>query len=73
MVPAYTKSWLDWTNKRSFTIVGFSPKCFLVNVFPASEKFDSDLEPDGGMHKTDAHPCPLMNNNIAPMPTHAHP
>ena len=21
------------------------------------------------MHKTDAHPCPPMNNNIAPMPT----
>ena len=25
------------------------------------------------MHKTDAHPCPPMNNNIAPMPTYAHP
>jgi hypothetical protein len=41
----------------------------LVSVFPASEKFDPDLELDVGMHKTDAHPCPPMNNNIAPMPT----
>jgi hypothetical protein len=47
------------------------PERFLVSVFPASEKFDSDLELDAGMHKIDAHPCPLMNNNIAPM--HAHP
>jgi hypothetical protein len=41
----------------------------LVSVFHASEKFDFDLELDAGMHKTNAHPCPLMNNNIAPMPT----
>ena len=27
----------------SFTIVGFSPKRFLVSIFPAFEKFDSDL------------------------------
>jgi hypothetical protein len=46
---------------------------FLVSVFPASEKFDSDLEVDAGMHKTDAHSCPPMNNNIIPMPTNAHP
>jgi len=38
-------------------------------VFPASENFDSDLEADAGMHKTNAHPCPPMNNNITPMPT----
>jgi hypothetical protein len=42
---------------------------FLVSVFLASEKFDSDLELDVGMHKIDAHPCAPMNNNIAPMPT----
>ncbi len=30
---AYTKSWLDRTNKRSFTIAGFSPERFLVTVF----------------------------------------
>jgi hypothetical protein len=70
VLPAYTKSWLDRTNKRSFTIVGFSLERFLVSVFPASEKFDSDLELDAGMHKIDAHPCPPMKNNIAPMPTH---
>jgi hypothetical protein len=58
---------LDRTNKRTFTIVGFSPELFLVSVFLASEKFDSDLELDAGMHKTAAHPCPPMNNNIAPM------
>ena len=68
-MPAYTKPWLDWTNKRSFDIVGFSLKRFLVSVFPASKKFDSDLELDAGMHKTDAHSCPPTNNNIAPMPT----
>jgi hypothetical protein len=41
----------------------------LISAFLASEKFDSDLELDVGMHKTDAHSCPPMNNNIAPMPT----
>jgi hypothetical protein len=69
VLPAYTKSWLDRTNERSFTIASFSPERFLVSVVPASEKFDSDLEMDARMHKTDAHPCPLLNNNIAPMPT----
>jgi hypothetical protein len=29
---AYTKSWLDRTNKRSFTVVGFSPERFLISV-----------------------------------------
>jgi hypothetical protein len=28
--------------------------------FLASEKFDSDLELDAGMHKNDAHPCPRV-------------
>jgi hypothetical protein len=69
VIPAYTKSWLDRTNKRLFIVVGFGPERFLVSVFPASEKFDSDLELDARMHKTDGHPCPPMNNNIAPMPT----
>ena len=69
VLPAYTKSWLDRTNKRSFIVVGFSPKHFLASVFPTSEKFDSDLELEARMQKTDAHPCPPMNNNIAPMPT----
>jgi hypothetical protein len=53
-----------------FIVVGFNPEHFLVSVFLASEKFDSDLELDAGMHKTDAHSCPPMNNNIASMPTH---
>jgi hypothetical protein len=39
-----------------FIVVGFNPEHFLVSVFLASEKFDSDLELDAGMHKTDAHP-----------------
>jgi hypothetical protein len=52
-------SWLDRTNKRSFTVIGFNPECFLVSVFPASEKFDSDLELDAGIHKTHAHPKPM--------------
>jgi hypothetical protein len=69
VLPAYTKPWLDRTNKRLFTVVGFSPERFSVSVFHVSEKFDSDLELDAWMHKTHAHPCPPMNNNIAPMPT----
>jgi hypothetical protein len=69
VLPAYTKSWLDQTIKRSFIVVGFNPERLLVSIFPASEKFDSGLELDAGMHKTDAHPCPPMNNNIAPVPT----
>jgi hypothetical protein len=59
VLPAYTKSWLDRTNKKSFTVVGFSLERFLVSVFPASKKFDSDLELDAGMHKTDVHPKPM--------------
>ena len=59
-------------NKRSFIVVGFSPERFLVSIFHASEKFDSDLELDVGMHKTDAHPCQPMNNNITPMGGHGH-
>jgi hypothetical protein len=69
VLPVYTKSWLDRIDKRSFTVAGFSPERFLVSIFPASEKFDSDLELDAGLHKIDAHPCPPLNNNIAPMPT----
>jgi hypothetical protein len=52
---------LDRTNKRSFIVVGFNLERFLVSVFPASKKFDSDLKLDA--------PMPTMNNNIAPMPT----
>ena len=46
MLPTYTKSWLDQTNKRSLIIDGFSPKRFLISIFLASEKFDSNLELD---------------------------
>jgi hypothetical protein len=63
------KSWLDQTNKRSFTVVGFSPEHFLVSVFPASEKFDSDLELDAGMHKIDAHPWTIT---LHPCPPKTH-
>ena len=67
---------LGWIKQiKLFTIASFCPERFLVSVFPASKKFDSDLELDAWMHKTDAHPwtiishpCPPMNNNIAPMP-----
>ena len=61
ILPAYTKSWLDRTNKKSFIVDGFSPER-LVSVFPASKKFDSDLELDARMHKTDAHPCPPITH-----------
>jgi hypothetical protein len=39
---------------RSFTVVGFSLEHLLVSTFLASEKFDSDLELDAGMHKPNA-------------------
>ena len=66
--PTPSLGWIG-QNKRSFIVVSFSPERLLVSVFPASKKFDSDLELDVGMHKTNAHPCPPMNNNTAPMPT----
>jgi hypothetical protein len=50
---------LDRTNKRLFIVAGSSPERFLVSVFLASEKFNSDLELDAGMHKTNAHPKPM--------------
>ena len=52
------ESCLDRTKKRLFTVVGLNPESFLVNVFPASDNFDSDLELIAWMH-----------NNIKPMPT----
>ena len=57
-LPAYTKSWLDRTNKKPFIVVGFNQERFLVSIFLAFEKFDSDLELDLG-----------IRNNIEPMPT----
>ena len=39
----------------SFIVDGFSVKCLLVSVFPASKKFGSDLELDARMHKTKQH------------------
>jgi hypothetical protein len=38
----------------------------LVSVFPASEKFDSDLELDVGMHKTKRAMRDMMGNVGAP-------
>jgi hypothetical protein len=54
----------------SFTIVGFSTERFLVSVFPASEKFDSDLELDAGMHKTKRATRDMMGNLGAPFSFH---
>jgi hypothetical protein len=34
----------------------------LVSVIPASEKFDSDLELDAGMHKTERATRDMMGN-----------
>ena len=84
VAPMYSKNYVmcitclhqvlvESNNKRSFIVTGFNHECFLVSVFHAPEKLDSDLELDARMHKIDAHPCPRMNNNIAPMPkTHGH-
>jgi hypothetical protein len=68
--PPTPKSWLDWTNKRSFTVAGFSPERLLVSVFPASEKFDSDLELDAGMHKTKRATHDMMGNVGVPFSFH---
>ena len=69
-LPAYTKSWLDWTNKMSLTVAGFSRKCLLVSVFPASKKFDSDLELDTGMHKSERATRHMMGSVGAPFSFH---
>jgi hypothetical protein len=66
--PTPSLGWIGQIKGRSLLLV-FSPEPFLVSIFPAFEKVDFDLELDAGMHKTDAHPCPTMNNNVAPMPT----
>jgi hypothetical protein len=70
VLPTYTKSWLDWTNKRSFTVVGFSPERLLVSVFLASEKFDSNLELDARMHKIKCATRDMMGNVGAPFSFH---
>ena len=70
VLPAYTKSWLHRTNKSSFTVAGFNPERFLVSVFPASEKFDSDLELDARMHKTKRATRDMMGNVGAPFNFH---
>ena len=70
VLPAYTKSWLDRTNERSFTIAGFSSERFLVSVFLASEKFDSVLELDARMHKIEPVTHDMMRNERAPFTFH---
>ena len=42
----------------------------MVTVFPASEKFDSDLELDAGMHKTERATRDMMGNVGAPFNFH---
>ena len=42
----------------------------MVSVFPASEKFDSDLELDAGMHKTERATRDMMGNVGAPFSFH---
>ena len=42
----------------------------MINVFPASEKFDSDLELDAGMHKTERATRDMMGNVGAPFSFH---
>ena len=66
MLPAYTKSWLDRTNKgRVLSLASARNASWLAySLHPRS------LPPIWSwMHKTDAHPCPPIHNNIAPMPT----
>ena len=50
-------------------MVGFSLEC-LVNVFPASEKFDSDLELDARMHKTERTTRDMMGDMGIPFSFH---
>jgi hypothetical protein len=66
-MPTYTKFWLDWTNKKTFTVASFSSERFLVSVFLAS---DSDLELDAGMHKTKCATRNMMGNVGAPFSFH---
>ena len=69
-LPAYTKSWLDQTNKMSLIVAGLSPKRFLVSVFLASEKFDYDLELDTEMHKIERATRDIMGSVGAPFNFH---
>ena len=62
LLPAYTKFWLDRTNKKLFIIASFSLECFLVIVYHASKKFDSDLELDAVMHKIKRATRDMMKN-----------
>jgi hypothetical protein len=42
----------------------------LVSVFPASEKFDYDVELDAGMHKSERATRDMMGNVGAPFSFH---
>jgi hypothetical protein len=61
---------LDQTNKRLFTVAGFNPEHLLVSVFLASEKFDSNLELDAGMHKTERATRDMVENVGTPFNFH---
>ena len=52
--PTPSLGWIGQIKSRSLSL-----ERFLVSVFPSSEKFDSNLELDAGMHKTGAHPTPM--------------
>jgi hypothetical protein len=79
ILPAYTKSWLDRTNKKSFNVMGFSPSAYwlayslhprtLTPIWNWMQGCTKPMLNHAHPWTIISHPCPLMNNNIAPMPT----
>jgi hypothetical protein len=56
--PTSSLGWIGQMKGHSLSLASARSASWLISIFRASEKFDSDLEVDARMHKTDAHPCP---------------
>ena len=66
--PTPSLRWIGQIKSRSLSLTS-ARRCFLVSVILASKKFDSDLELDAKMHKTNAHPWTITSH---PCPPKAH-
>ena len=69
---AYTKSWLDWTNKTSFTIVGFSRSAYWLAYSLDLRSLTPIWSWMAGciMHKTERTTHDMMGNVGAPSSFH---
>ena len=66
--PTPSQSWIGQIEGRYYHWL--HPERFLVSIFPVSEKFDSDLELDAGMHKTECTARDMMVNVGTPFNFH---